>query len=71
MWYANIFAKKEKFRDTIFTCTCGAQMEFFDEKICRKSCDTVPLSGWSWSCHIGVKKRLDRLRNTKFLVKDR
>ena len=42
MWYANIFAKKEKFRDTIFTCTCGAQMEFFDEKICRKSCDTCP-----------------------------
>ena len=35
--------KNEQFRETVYTCSYGAQVEFFDKKKCRKSRDSVPL----------------------------
>ena len=44
-FFANFRAylrENETFRETVFACLHGAQVEFFDKK-CRKSRDTVPL----------------------------
>ena len=42
-FFVNIFANKKNF-ETVFACSYGAQMEFFDKKKCRKSLDSVPLT---------------------------
>ena len=40
--------KNEKVRETVFACSCGAQVEYFMQKKLLKSRDTVPLKE---QCH--------------------
>ena len=41
--FRDYLRENKKFRETVFFCSFGSQVEFFVIKKCRKSRDTVPL----------------------------
>ena len=42
--FREYLCENKQFRKTVFACSYGVQIEFFDKKICKIFRDTVPLT---------------------------